>query len=228
MHAPAPRQVYFSAVLAAAAVVLIHPDLHMGSGGSAVLADVAVARPATVSAPAAQRFASYRASIPRPAATVPEPRVTNDLEAAARIIPRPKAVPKPAYTPAPRPSYTAHAVATATPARAPAPAYTPVASVSGAYGSPEAYAESLVGSAQFACLQPLWERESGWNTYADNPGSGAYGIPQSLPGSKMASAGADWATNPDTQIRWGVQDYIDPVYGSACAALAHEEKYSWY
>jgi len=95
-------------------------------------------------------------------------------------------------------------------------------------GSPRGYAESLVGPAQFACLDPLWDRESGWNAYAQNPSSGAYGIPQALPGSKMASAGPDWATNPDTQVRWGVLDYIDPVYGSPCAALAHENAVGWY
>jgi hypothetical protein len=94
-------------------------------------------------------------------------------------------------------------------------------------GSPREYALSLVGSAQFACLDPLWERESGWNAYAKNPGSGAYGIPQSLPGDKMASAGPDWQTDPDTQVRWGVS-YIDSIYGSPCAAWQHEETDGWY
>lgn len=228
MRAPAPRQVYFSAALAAAAVVLVHPSLHLPPGRAAPLADVAVARPQAAVTPDAQRFAAYRASIPRPSATATAPRVSDDLEGARPMATmKARAVVKPAYTPAPRPSYTARVVATATPAPAATTAYAPVASVSGAYGSPEAYAESLVGAAQFACLQPLWERESGWNTYADNPGSGAYGIPQSLPGSKMASAGADWATNPDTQIRWGV-GYVDAEYGSPCGAWAHEEADGWY
>ena len=57
---------------------------------------------------------------------------------------------------------------------------------------------------QFSCLDSLWTSESGWRVNADNPSSSAYGIPQALPGSKMASAGADWATNPVTQIRWGL------------------------
>lgn len=92
----------------------------------------------------------------------------------------------------------------------------------------QSYAEHLVGSAQFGCLQSLWDQESGWNTYASNPSSGAYGIPQALPGSKMASAGPDWQTNPYTQVKWGVEDYIDPVYGSACAAWAHEQATGWY
>jgi hypothetical protein len=81
-------------------------------------------------------------------------------------------------------------------------------------------------SSQFSCLQPLWQRESGWNVYAASP-SGAYGIPQALPGSKMASAGADWQTNAATQIRWGL-GYIRATYGSPCAAWAHSQATGWY
>ena len=66
---------------------------------------------------------------------------------------------------------------------------------------------------EFACLVALWDRESHWNVYAHNPSSGAYGIPQSLPGDKMASAGADWQTNPATQITWGI-GYIAGRYGT--------------
>ena len=65
-------------------------------------------------------------------------------------------------------------------------------------------------SSQFSCLQPLWNQESGWNVTASNPTSGAYGIPQALPGSKMASAGADWQTSAATQIRWGLR--LHPVH----------------
>ena len=75
-------------------------------------------------------------------------------------------------------------------------------------------------SGQFGCLNDLWSRESGWDATAENP-SGAYGIPQALPGSKMASAGADWATDPATQIRWGL-GYIREIYGSPCGAWSHE------
>jgi Transglycosylase SLT domain len=75
-------------------------------------------------------------------------------------------------------------------------------------------------------LSRLWARESGWNTYASNP-SGAYGIPQAMPGSKMASAGGDWRTNPRTQIRWGLR-YIKAVYGSPSTAWLHELRYGWY
>jgi len=80
---------------------------------------------------------------------------------------------------------------------------------------------------EFRCLVALWSRESGWNSTAQNPSSGAYGIPQALPASKMASAGADWATNPETQIRWGL-GYIDARYGSPCGAWGHSERKGWY
>jgi hypothetical protein len=82
-------------------------------------------------------------------------------------------------------------------------------------------------SSQFSCLKSLWNEESGWNVYATNPSSGAYGIPQALPGSKMASAGPDWQTDAATQIRWGLT-YIKSLYGSPCGAWAHEEADGWY
>ncbi len=72
-------------------------------------------------------------------------------------------------------------------------------------------------AAEFTCLVGLWQAESGWSWSATNPTSGAYGIPQALPGWKMAAAGSDWLTNPATQIRWGL-DYIASVYGSPCKA----------
>jgi hypothetical protein len=81
-------------------------------------------------------------------------------------------------------------------------------------------------SSQFACLDPLWAHESGWSVTAENP-SGAYGIPQALPGSKMASAGPNWQTSAATQIKWGLE-YIKNTYGSPCAAWAHEEATGWY
>ncbi len=73
-------------------------------------------------------------------------------------------------------------------------------------------------AAEFTCLVQLWYSESGWSWSATNPSSGAYGIPQALPGWKMASAGSDWLTNPATQIAWGM-DYIEAVYGAPCNAL---------
>ena len=83
------------------------------------------------------------------------------------------------------------------------------------------------GQDQFGCLDSLWTRESKWSTTADNPSSSAYGIPQALPGSKMASAGADWATNAATQIRWGL-GYIQDRYGSPCGAWGHSQSNGWY
>ena len=99
------------------------------------------------------------------------------------------------------------------------------------YGSPQQIAQRMLDAdgqgGQFSCLDSLWRVESGWNVYAQNPGSGAYGIPQALPGSKMASAGPDWASSPATQIAWGLS-YIDSTYGSPCAAWSHEEATGWY
>ncbi|KQQ93129.1 hypothetical protein ASF62_15435 [Leifsonia sp. Leaf325] len=83
------------------------------------------------------------------------------------------------------------------------------------------------GDDQFGCLVPLWDKESGWNANAYNASSGAGGIPQALPASKMASAGADWATNPATQISWGL-GYIAGRYGSPCAAWDTSEAQGWY
>ena len=83
------------------------------------------------------------------------------------------------------------------------------------------------GDDEFACLSALWQRESGWRVNAHNRGSGAYGIPQSLPGNKMASAGADWETNPATQITWGL-GYISARYGTPCGAWEKSQRSGWY
>lgn len=83
------------------------------------------------------------------------------------------------------------------------------------------------GQGEYDCLVALWQKESGWNVYAHNKSSGAYGIPQSLPGSKMASAGADWATNPATQITWGL-GYIQGRYGTPCGAWNASQAKGWY
>lgn len=83
------------------------------------------------------------------------------------------------------------------------------------------------GSGQFSCLSSLWNKESGWNYRAYNPNGGATGIPQALPGSKMATAGADWRTNAATQISWGL-DYIKRAYGTPCSAWSHSQAVNWY
>jgi hypothetical protein len=82
-------------------------------------------------------------------------------------------------------------------------------------------------SGQWPCLYNLWQRESGWNVYAENGASGAYGIPQSLPGYKMASIASDWQTNPATQIKWGLS-YIKSTYGTPCGAWQNELNYGYY
>ncbi|AIV39774.1 coiled-coil domain-containing protein [Curtobacterium sp. MR_MD2014] len=98
----------------------------------------------------------------------------------------------------------------------------------------QAYARSAIGAYgwggdQFSCLVSLWNQESGWRANALNASSGAYGIPQSLPASKMAVAGADWRTNAATQVNWGLA-YIHDAYGSPCAAWNHEMSVNphWY
>jgi len=109
---------------------------------------------------------------------------------------------------------------------------TKAASVTTPSGSPRQIAQRMLGqfgwsSSQFGYLNPLWEHESGWSLTAENPSSGAYGIPQALPGSQMASAGGDWRTNAATQIKWGLT-YIQGRYGSPCGAWAHEQADGWY
>jgi hypothetical protein len=106
------------------------------------------------------------------------------------------------------------------------------AAVSAASGSPRQIAQAMLGSfgwssGQFSCLDPLWEHESRWSVTAANPGSGAFGIPQALPGSRMAGAGPDWQTSAATQITWGLR-YIRDTYGSPCAAFSHEQATGWY
>ena len=83
------------------------------------------------------------------------------------------------------------------------------------------------GETQYKCLDDLWNRESNWNHYADNPKSSAYGIPQALPGSKMASEGQDWETNYRTQIRWGLR-YILKRFENPCNALEFHDKNGYY
>jgi hypothetical protein len=99
--------------------------------------------------------------------------------------------------------------------------------------SAQLYAKSYMGDNygwgqdQYECLVSLWDKESGWRYNAKNPSSGAYGIPQSLPGNKMASAGSDWKINPQTQIIWGL-GYIESRYNTPCSAWSAFKKKGWY
>jgi hypothetical protein len=128
--------------------------------------------------------------------------------------------PPPPPPPKPEPGSTSSESGWAPPAVTPDP------------GSAQAYAAGAVAargwpSSEFDCLVALWSKESGWRVNAHNASSGAYGIPQSLPGSKMATAGADWETNPATQIEWGL-GYIAGRYSTPCGAWAKSQASGWY
>ncbi|WP_033259768.1 MULTISPECIES: transglycosylase SLT domain-containing protein [Kitasatospora] len=95
-------------------------------------------------------------------------------------------------------------------------------------GSVQDTARQIIGDdAQFQCFSQIVQRESGWDYTASNKSSGAYGLVQALPGSKMASAGADWRTNPATQIKWGL-NYMNSRYGSPCGAWSFWQSHHWY
>lgn len=130
----------------------------------------------------------------------------------------------------------AEAAARAASNSAPSSSYSsaPVASTGdNSPGGAQATARSMMqsrygwGSDQFSCLVSLWNKESGWNYQAYNASSGAFGIPQALPGSKMATAGADWQTSAATQVSWGL-GYIAGRYGTPCGAWSHSQSYGWY
>nr|WP_202532155.1 lytic transglycosylase domain-containing protein [Streptomyces sp. SID3212] len=91
----------------------------------------------------------------------------------------------------------------------------------------QAIARQLVPADQYQCFSNIVNHESTWNYKAQNASSGAYGLVQALPGSKMASAGADWQTNPATQIKWGL-GYMDDRYGSPCGAWSFWQANNWY
>ncbi len=91
----------------------------------------------------------------------------------------------------------------------------------------QSMAQSMVASDQYQCFSNIVDHESSWNYQAVNPSSGAYGLFQALPGSKMSSAGSDWQTNPATQIKWGLS-YMNDRYGSPCDAWAFWQANNWY
>jgi hypothetical protein len=176
-------------------------------------------------------------STPTPAASAvrTEDRASRS-EVRPTVSPTPEAT-SPAATPtattapaAPPTTTTRTAPRTTTAATAPAPPAVASAGCS-AYSGNRLVACNLLPSFGFstgemAALDPLWQHESGWSTSAANP-SGAYGIPQALPGSKMSSAGSDWRTNPATQISWGLS-YIQSRYGSPSAAWSFWQSHNWY
>nr|WP_167050300.1 lytic transglycosylase domain-containing protein [Microbacterium halimionae] len=136
----------------------------------------------------------------------------------------------PTPTPTPTPTETAEAASSSS-SSSPSTGWAPPF-VSPDPGSAQAAAYDMVmsrgwGDGEFSCLVALWNKESGWRVNAYNAGSGAYGIPQALPGGKMASAGGDWETNAATQISWGL-GYISGRYGTPCGAWGHSQSTGWY
>lgn len=166
---------------------------------------------------------------PREAGTVINPtRPTSPAVPEKPVAPAPAPAPAPSNPPVAAPQPPAPAPV---PAPQPPPPPPPAAPVNDPAGA-QAYASSLMpgygwSSGEFRCLVDLWNRESNWLTSAMNPYSGAYGIPQSLPGDKMAASGSDWRTNYRTQIHWGLS-YISWRYSTPCGAWAHSERVGWY
>ncbi|MGI5468494.1 transglycosylase SLT domain-containing protein [Streptomyces sp. CA-132043] len=115
--------------------------------------------------------------------------------------------------------------AAATAAVAATPAH--AAERAGASEAQAAAHQQIPDQRQYQCFSNIVERESGWNPQASNASSGAYGLVQALPGSKMASAGADWKTNPSTQVKWGL-NYMNERYGSPCGAWSFWQSHNWY
>lgn len=152
-----------------------------------------------------------------PAAPQPAAMELAAVEPAETAPPEPTPPPRPTAAPSP----TQRAKASPTPRPTP-PAPRPAAPAPAAPGGARAYALAQVGSAQFACLSPLWERESGWNAYAVNSSSGAYGIPQAL-GHGHPYALGDYRA----QIDWGL-NYIRNRYGSPCGAWSFWQSHRWY
>jgi hypothetical protein len=115
---------------------------------------------------------------------------------------------------------------------APTPSVGPIPTSCSAYTGNKATGCAILldegfGLSQMPCLDKMWSRESGWRTNAENASSGAYGIPQALPASKMATFGADYRTNPVPQIKWGLS-YIKGRYTSPCGAWSFWQAHGWY
>jgi hypothetical protein len=218
-------------------IALIIVTLAGGAGIALAQTGRSTPRPASIGLSASDR-GSQRASrdlartgpASPPSLSSPSPTVTS-----AAPSPVPSQVPRAAPTPAaPPPPQTKAAPNTTAPNTTAPKATAPPAARAGCtqYTGNKLVACGLLPSFGFSTsemspLDQMWTRESGWNTHAQNPSSGAYGIPQALPGSKMASAGSDWQTNPATQIKWGL-GYIKQVYGTPSAAWSFWQSHNWY
>jgi len=205
-----------AAVLATSGALLVG----IGAAGQATNALIPAATTTSTSAASSDAQMSIEKSeIRSNPAESPAPAEINVVPQAAEPAPAPAPEPAPAAEPAPAPE----------PAPEPEPA--PVVAVNDPAGA-QAYAAGQLGSYgwaqdQMQCLVTLWTKESDWTTTATNPSSGAYGIVQSLPAEKMASAGADYLTNYRTQINWGL-NYIKERYQSPCGALNFHYANNWY
>lgn len=170
--------------------------------------------------------ASSASAATAPVAYVKHHAVQAVASSSAAAVVTPSAAPasaKPSPPATTKAAVPAPAAATTKPA--PAPVVTHVDPYAGL--SPYQIAERIVPSSQFGCFDWIVTHESGWDVHATNPSSGAYGLGQALPGSKMASEGADWRDNPVTQIKWTL-GYMDGRYGSPCSAQAFWQAHNWY
>ncbi|HEV2638496.1 MAG TPA: hypothetical protein VGX23_25340 [Actinocrinis sp.] len=193
----------------------------LGTSPAVLTADQKPAAVAATSKPARPDVAPQELLDMAPAQAVPVASPPAPTAAPTTAAPAPTHAPTHAPAQAPAPAKS----------KAPAPKK-PVSqppAKSDPYAGESAYkiAQQLVPSSQFGCFDWIVTRESGWNVQARNPSSGAYGLGQALPGSKMASAGPDWETNPTTQIKWTL-GYMDSRYGSPCGAQSFWEAHSWY
>jgi hypothetical protein len=204
-------------VFAASAALLVG----VGAAGQATESSLRVSATETQAAAAQSNLSIEKSEIQANPAPAPAAEEIAVAPQAAEPAPAPAAEPAPAPAPAPEPA----------PAPAAAPEPAPVVAVNDPAGA-QAYAAGQLASYgwapdQMQCLVTLWDKESDWTTTATNASSGAYGIVQSLPAEKMASAGADYLTNYRTQINWGL-NYIQERYQSPCGALNFHLSNNWY
>ncbi len=115
----------------------------------------------------------------------------------------------------------------ATPTPVPTARPTPVPTPRDTVWNARIYAKNRLGARGYDCINAVWTAESKWNPRAENPYSGAYGIPQAYPGSKMAAFGSNWRYSPLTQVKWGIW-YVTDRYGSACGAYNFWKSHGWY
>ncbi|MFD2339139.1 hypothetical protein FGG90_02965 [Clavibacter tessellarius] len=206
------------------------PTIAFGAAAAFMLVNVVDPTSGAVANPQYQEYQATVAQLARADAqtlTVASAQTTVDIEPGFQSVAPPPPPPPVAAAPAPSTGTGSGSGSKSSGSGAPSGGSVAIPDPGSARGIARSILASQgMGDDQYACLDYLWTKESGWRVNAYNP-SGAYGIPQALPGSKMASAGADWQTNPATQIVWGL-GYIDSRYGSPCGAKAHSVLKNWY